>query len=194
MNLTRIIALLTSVICTVLLIAFSTVITPPPKTYTEQSHITLYVDRDFDQNGQDIIIQAALEWTEATNHLVEYSVVRLPVLGTIDVENSIFITLVSSDFPDIMQLDQGGNITLGLYRGKGQLRYIMLVPSRLDETNYKTVVLHELGHSLGLKHSAPIKFGTLMYPIIDLGSNHITETDLIQFCQIHHCNINDLKH
>jgi hypothetical protein len=166
----------------------------PEKIYPEQVRVTLYVDRSFDATGQDNIIQAAHEWAEATNHIVEYRVVMMPTTEKIDLDNSIFISPVSPDFPEIFWRDRLGNTILGIYFGHSSIKTIILVPERLDEYTYKLVCLHELGHSLGLEHSGPEEWGTLMYPIVDFGGRHITKPDLIQFCKLYHCDADKLKH
>ena len=88
-----------------------------------------------------------------------------------------------------------GNNILGLFDKKSIIPCIILVSNRILENDYKAVVLHELGHSLGLEHNEGINgIDTLMYPSIDLGSNHITFRDGQQFCKLYHCDPNKLKY
>jgi predicted Zn-dependent protease len=107
--------------------------------------------------------------------------------------DAIVIFNVTPDFPDIIILDSIKNYsTLGYYNSRG-LDYIALVDARISEANYNAVVMHELGHALGLEHPdlddhPEIGIGTLMYSMIDAGSNHITKDDLKQFCKLYHCD------
>lgn len=169
---------------------------PAPKPYPTHAHITIYLDRNFDDFEQETIIRAAMEWTETTNHIIEYDVVQLPTLGHISYEDSVFITKISPDHPDIILLDQTNkNTTLGYFDTKSYLPHIALVTDRIKDNDYYAVVLHELGHSLGLSHNEGIdNVGTLMFPSIDFGSEHITMTDGKKFCGLYHCNPMKLKY
>lgn len=161
---------------------------------TTPIHKTLYIDRNLSEDELDIITGAAYEWHTATNGMVNYDIVRLPHQN-IDVSNSIVIVIVSADFPEIISLDsQSASYNhLGYYYQGGPIPYIALVPYRIEDKLYKTVVMHELGHSLGLRHSdILLGIGTLMYPNVDAGSNTITDADLQQFCQIYGCDANQL--
>ena len=159
-------------------------------------HTTIYVDRNFNDIEQEYIIEAAMEWGTATNHVAEFDVVQLPTREKIDVEHALIFIKVSADYPDIIIMDNiKKTTTLGYYDSKSALPYIALVSDRLDDFNYKEVVLHELGHSLGLEHiEGEEGMLTLMYPYVDLGSDHITEKDLEQFCKLYHCDAKKLQH
>jgi hypothetical protein len=162
--------------------------------YKEHTKINLFIDRDFTNEEQEYITSAALQWSEASDHIIEYNVIRLPAEEKIDPENSIVISKVSPDYPQILLLDHSSHMrTLGYFNGHGEINSIYLVSDRLSDEYYEEVVLHELGHSLGLEHdSSEDGINTLMYPMIDLGSNHITKHDMKQFCYIYDCNVEKL--
>lgn len=167
------------------------------KTYPEQIHVNLYIDREFTEDEQEIIMTAALEWSTATNHIVEYDIIQLPTKDAIELDDSLIIVKYSPDNPRIILMDANENKTLGFYEGHdGPIPYIALVSDRLDlEIDYKEVVLHEMGHSLGLQHiKGEDGWNTLMYPYTDLGADHITEKDLEEFCKLYHCDVSKLKH
>lgn len=154
-------------------------------------HKILYVDRKATDDQFAIIVGAAFQWQLATSSLVSYDVIRLPAQN-IDINKSIVIVMISPDFPNIITLDADGNNHLGYFE-RGNVDYIALVPDRIQNESLKTIVMHELGHSLYLKHSDIIDgIGTLMYPNIELGSNKITDTDLAAFCHIYGCDSNKL--
>lgn len=168
---------------------------PPDKIYSNPTHRILYIDRNFTNKEMIIIIGAAINWSESTNYTVTYDVVRLPTTKKINLINGLVFSKISSDHPDAMimnNFDQEN--TLGYYSDGGPIDYIVLIDNMLNDDNYRAVVLHELGHSLGLKHTIGLPgINTLMYPYTDLSSNYITQTDLENFCKIYKCNANKLK-
>jgi len=187
----------TSLIIAVMLLVLN-IIAVPILTHTVARvapiHKTLYVDRNLSEDELYIIVGAAWEWHQATNGIVTYDVVRLPAKN-IDVHNSIIIVIVSSDFPEMIALDGDDEerIHLAYYHETGPIPYIALVPYRISDADYKPVIMHELGHSLGLSHNEGINgIGTLMYPDIDAGANMITDADLHNFCKIYGCDANHL--
>ncbi len=166
-----------------------------PKERPNHIHTTIYLDRNFNEVEQEYIMRAALEWAEATNHIAEFDVVQLPTRDKIDIQHALIMVKVSADYPDIILMDNiKKTTTLGYFDPKSPLPYISLVQDRLDDSNYKAVVLHELGHALGLEHiEGEEGILTLMYPYVDLGADHITKKDLEQFCKLYHCDVKKLK-
>lgn len=166
-----------------------------PLIYPTHIHKTLYLDRYFDNQEITMISAASLEWSQATNHIVEFDIVVMPTDENFDIINGIIITKVSLDCPDIIFVDlMSHNTTLGLYQDD-PIPNIELVSDRLSHYDYKSIVLHELGHALGLKHNKDLDgIDTLMFPTIDLGADHITKTDLENFCKLYHCNARNLQH
>jgi predicted Zn-dependent protease len=75
----------------------------------------------------------------------------------------------------------------------GAIPYIGIVRSRIEDYEFKEVMMHELGHVLGLKHNlGDDGTGTLMYPDVNLGSDTITDTDLKNFCKLYGCDVSKL--
>lgn len=157
-------------------------------------HKTLYIDRNLTEDELCTIVGAAWEWHQATNGIVTYDVVRMPAQN-IDVKNSIIIVIVSADFPEMIALDSAeeDRSHLAYYYERGTIPYIALVPYRISNRDYKAVLMHELGHSLGLGHNDGIEgIGTLMYPNVDASASIITDTDLNNFCKIYGCDASHL--
>jgi Zn-dependent protease with chaperone function len=185
----------------VLLIAFAEVVSivlPPPPHEEALSlpiHKTFYIDRNVYDQEMLHIIEAALEWNEATNGQVIFDVKRMP-RPNISATDSVIFFNVSPDFPDIILLDNARKkplTTLAYYNGGRILPYIAVVDERISEKDYTGVMLHEMGHYLGLQHPddedhPEIGIGSLMHSTIDEGSGHITTEDLKQFCRIYHCD------
>lgn len=199
MRLLRLSLLLTrmaAIVAIVILYTFAVDIFQPEKVYPNYVHKTLFLDRNFAPEEIEYITEGALAWNEATNHTVEFDVVVLPNKETpIEVDDIVFIK-VNPDYPDIILLDNlNHHNTLGLYDERARIHTIELVSDRISDEDYPGVVMHELGHALGLKHNEGLDgIGTLMYPSVDLGANYITQDDLKNFCKLYHCDAAKLKH
>lgn len=152
-------------------------------------HKTLYLERSVYDDEFFAIVRASIEWNEATNGQVVFDIQQLPY-PDIDAQNGIIVINVDPDFPEVILLDRRKNlITPAYFNHDSILSYIALVPERIDEGRFTQVVLHELGHSLGLEHVVGADgLDTLMYPSIDLGSKHIAQADLDQLCKLYHCD------
>jgi len=161
--------------------------------HTLPVHKTLYLERGIDDEEMIHILQATLEWSEATNGQVIFDVKRLPQQNLMPLD-AIVIYNVTPDYPDIILLDAVKKFsTLGYFNNDRGLDYIALVETRISDRDFTPVIMHELGHSLGLEHPdtedhPEIGIGSLMHSTIDEGSNHITDLDLKQFCTLYHCD------
>lgn len=164
-------------------------------SYPNHIHKILYLDRAFDDEEVEYITQAAMSWTENTNHIAEVDVVRLPAREKIDLRDGIIVLKMNPDYPDIILMDSSNlDSTLGYYNRRSPIPCIGLVRGRIQDWELQMVMTHEIGHALGLKHiTGEEGFGALMYPSIDLGANDITKKDLEQFCSLYHCDASKLK-
>lgn len=182
-------------ISVIILIIFDIKITPIishyKPSYTLPVYKTLYVSQNINDEEMFRIMEASIEWSDATNGQVVFNVERI-FDSKLNHDNAIIVFNVTPDNPDIILIDGlRGPTTLGYYNNDANLAYIAIVEDRLDDLdyNYKEVILHELGHSLGLEHSSGIEgIGTLMYPTINAGSTYITDADLKQFCKLYNCD------
>jgi Matrixin len=157
------------------------------------------VDRHFSNDEFLLIAAAAIRWTRATNHIIEYDVIKLPILDKWETAqpNDVIIDIVSPDYPDVISLDTfNRQSTLAYYNGRGTAPMIGIVEERIANfEDFQQVILHELGHSIGLKHNEGIEgIDTLMYPNIDLASRLITQDDLINVCKLYKCDPDQLQH
>lgn len=152
-------------------------------------HKTLYLSRDIYDDQLLYITAAAMEWHDDTNGDVTIDIKRLPD-PRINPVDGIVVMNVTPDHPEIIILDNLNQYsTLGFYNDDTMVHYIGLVDERISPPEYTAVIMHEVGHSLGLQHIMGIDgIGTLMCPSINLGSTHITMEDLHQFCTLYHCD------
>ncbi len=163
----------------------------PSTIYPEYVHKTLYVDRSFNNTEIELIVEASWEWAIATDQRVIYDIVVLPT-EHIPVQNSIILNKINEDNIMIVLLDHDNkNITLGYYDDRMGIPYIGIVLGRIRTyKEFKTVILHELGHSLGLPHNESDEgMHTLMYPLVNFESDYITKIDADNYCKIHHCRL-----
>lgn len=172
----------------------------PPYSY---SHRNVYADINFSDKERDILISALDEWNCSTNHIV-----NLVYMGRIDKEYSnglnpdtdIFVKRTSESDPIVKYLDKGENggmVVVGYFQDINDeytpqdlhnlTARIYIVPSRVyDYGKYKSLFIHEFGHSIGLYH---LKIeGTVMWPALDKASINLTKDDLINFCDLYHCD------
>lgn len=165
------------------------------KTYPNYVHKTLYVERNFNEEEVAIITKAAISWTESTHHIAEIDVVTLPTKEKIDLVNGIIMLKENADYPEIIILDGfNGDSTVGYCNRRASIPYIAIVSDRIEDPDeYQAVVMHEVGHALGLEHQTGIEgMDTLMYPSVNIGSYTITKKDLKQFCSLYHCDVTKL--
>lgn len=176
-----------------LLIVFAGIISPllahKDVIYTLPIHKTLYLERGLSEEELYHIVAGSMEWNQATNGGVIFDIKKLPQSNIIS-NDSIIMMNVTPDFPEAIILDNfNKNSTLAFFNDDSGLAYIAFVDQRINDANYDAVVMHELGHALGLHHAEGFDgLGTLMYPDIDNGSDHITIDDLKQFCYLYHCD------
>lgn len=160
-----------------------------------QAHRTVYVDGNFRDDEFKVIKEASDEWSAKTAGLAVIEVKRLPspekpkfTMTTDD----ILLEKADSASSEILFLDYSTDATLfGLYRVEGNHSIVILVTDRFSSTNeYRTVVLHEIGHALGLEHNSVR--GTVMYRDHAHVGDHLVREDLKQFCAIYRCDVDEL--
>lgn len=156
-------------------------------------HVTLYLEKSVFDNEVQHVSEAVLEWYNVTDGQVVFDLETLPAKN-IDPHNSIVLVNISPQYPQIIVLDTyNESSTLAYCDRNAALPYIGIVFDRINEDEFTSVIMHELGHYMGLEHPDTKEhpewgMGTLMYSNLTHGSNHITREDLEQFCQLHHCD------
>lgn len=195
LRLSSIFAPIISIIIIAVIYIFAVNVFQPEKVYPTHVHKTLFLDRYLGVDEVAFITEAAKEWGTSTKNIVQFDVVTLPGENIRISDNDIMVMSISPDHPLILLLDDSNKYsTLGYYDESMPVPIVYLVSERIKDKDYKTVVLHELGHSLGLIHNESIfAIGTLMFPNINSCANKITLYDLKKFCKLYHCNANELK-
>lgn len=198
MKLFRVVScIILAVIVGVLIFVFQATNKEPeaPAKYDNPIYVNLYIDSAFEDYEREAITSAALTWNTSTKHIVNYTIIQLPIEGKVDL-TGLIIYKIGPDNPNIIMMDQSNDTTyLGYYERIEGVKTIALVGERITVKEYKSVVLHELGHSLGLEHVDEL--GALMYPymnimingdMISISSDKVTKIDLVQFCNLYGCN------
>jgi hypothetical protein len=158
-------------------------------------HRTLYLDRNFTEEQQQIITDAATRWNDATNHIVDFQVAILPDHSwATHLDQAIVVVIESEDHPDVLFRDsvaEKGNYAIAFFDGNKPIPMLAVVVERLNSSNFEKTMLHELGHVLRLEHNPQDM--TLMSPYSITMAAGISRSDLIEFCKIYHCDPNKLR-
>lgn len=159
------------------------------------SHLQLLlIEGDFTPKYLADIYAAANEWCVKTNSIASFDIEFVDRKPDVMLPTQVFIQQVSPYDTNVLAAQnvltnkQGTPLVLGLFIPKE--RTILLVVDRLAKYSYEAAVIHELGHSLSLEHSA-LK-DSVMYPRQNSASPYITRNDLIAFCNIYGCDADQL--
>jgi predicted Zn-dependent protease len=174
---------------------------PPEQLAPETVYLTIHIDKSMTQE-QKISVRAAIaEWETAVHSIVSSTVLEdwsneEEMAGpTIEGDQMIctrqvYIAGLKNTHSLTQIIDEKVNTktgqVLGYTNSKCASKWIVLFVDRSEKEKFKTVMLHEFGHLIGMQH-LPI-VGTIMYPSVDLGTNCITPIDLAQFCSMWKCN------
>lgn len=164
------------------------------------SNKVLFVDSRFNDREVELIKESVNEWELSTNGLAKFKIVLdfdvehdYPTVEHIP--NALVAYKAESTDEVFVKMEEEGkvNYTLGLYHYRNHTPTISMVHDRLEHTAndyYRGVIIHELGHSMGLPHFN-IK-NTIMYPTMDESSYHLTREDLELFCNYYSCNVDKI--
>lgn len=150
--------------------------------------INLIVDSNFNLFERIFIEQAARQW-ELKTHVASFSIKINNEKDIFLDENSVYIYKISKSNPQVFALENNSSVEiLGYYDKYSLIPSILIVSERLDDLNYTQIVMHEIGHAMGLKHN--LEKGddkTLMFPSINSSPSGITDKDIESFCKLYKC-------
>lgn len=158
-------------------------------------HKTVYVDSEFTEEEFMIIQEAADEWAQETNNLATFDVyygIEDGLYNKIKHDpNSLLVVKSNSETPLVKSLDKliKGEV-LGFFLKELEVQSILLVNDRmLGDHYYKAVVIHEMGHSIGLPHTRDEE--SIMYRSMNY-VYYLTKSDIRWFCRAYYCDAEKL--
>ncbi len=144
-------------------------------SWDEGSTAYVYIDDPqglFSEEDMGVIRDSLEEWSDALDEYVVFQFVSsdesVPdslITVTPDTLQNIRDERGLDAVTDWTPVSRGGDIT---------------VPYDVDPVHFHRLMLHELGHTLGLDHDKP---GTVMAPSTGTASDWITCDDVCQFCE-----------
>lgn len=160
------------------------------------AHKIIYISEAFDSEELVLIQEAANEWYVETKGLVSFTIIYsfdYDIYQSIrHHENEMVMARagIGDSLLDVLDANVSG-IVLGYYLAELDTQTIILVPDRMRGRDYyRSVIMHEMGHSIGLSHLDVDN--TIMVSSMDRAGNHLTKNDIEWFCRVYYCNYEDL--
>lgn len=161
----------------------------------------MHIKHGFTEEEQNIIIEVASEWEEATNGIVEFNL----IIGEPINSDHYIVRKHSYDYDYIQKRGENNRDVRGLafhanfflFSDPGPIWLIVdnIRNSSTSEENYyeifRHVIRHEIGHHVGLEH-ADKNDSSAMLPY-SRAAQCITQRDLQAFCALYDCDWHDLK-
>lgn len=171
---------------------------PPPLGNITGPLVTkrLYVDDTFTRSDVSCVEAAAERWAQRTKGLAKIIVVPLTressAIPKYTDRNDVIMNRATSSAGIVYFIERySGSQLFGYHQPFVDHSEITMIVDRYKNEEMCTVVLmHEIGHSLGLHHNDDPS--SLMYGGTDSMPTFITRRDLAEFCSIHGCRVEDL--
>lgn len=170
----------------------------PTKKYLlgpTSAHKTIYVADNFSEEEYGFVKDAAKEWADETKGIITFDIYfgfTFKNYESMKYDRNVMVLVkANSDEPIVDALDKRIKVTiLGYFLTKTGTQTVLIVPDRLEnEDLFRATVIHELGHSIGLKHID--ERDAIMYE--SLGSEvHLTKQDIKHLCKTYYCDESSL--
>lgn len=151
-------------------------------SWEEGSIAYVWIDdssHSFSNEEIEIIHESCHEWEEATDNHVTFRFVSGKGTDSLIVVRSDSLSHIKEErglaaVTDWVPWERGGAITM---------------PNNVAPEQFRLLMLHELGHALGLDHD---RKGTIMFPGTGNASDFITCEDVTQFCEVNDCQSDNM--
>lgn len=167
---------------------------------TEYLHKTVYIDENFNDYEENVIINALKNWECSTHEMVKFDIkLHYSQADSIFITNKpgqlLILKTIGTD-PLISSLDDKQDKTrrvVGVYYASQNesIPFILLPTDRIRDVNFKAIVEHEIGHSLGIGHIT--SRNAVMFRNIDQGSRRIMHDDLEALCKSYWCDDDKMR-
>lgn len=164
--------------------------------HSEVNTFNIFISNSFTVLQKKLITDAINEWSRATNPVfvfnIKYTNVSNEVLQVYPFNqensyNTIFIMLAPASWAP-------SNESAGYFTARYGTNYIGMIDRDIELVNeklYTNVVIHEIGHVLGLEH-LDIDHKTIMTSFGNKSSGCITKIDLKYLCKVWCCDYTKL--
>ncbi len=166
--------------------SYSVYVKHDPPVVTVPRVTPVWVDKDFPASQKADVLAAIDEWNFALNGYSSFQVVDQNYDMEPSVLEQIRDTLQGLVILDVsVKMEQVQRLPDGVLAWVPELEAnsMFIIGDRIGNRALKSIVMHELGHILGLEHQE--EAGTLMFPSYDRGSPCIDQVTAMHLASVH---------
>lgn len=180
------------------------------KFYSPKS-FKIFVDDRLVQDGRlSQIIQAAKNWEISTNYIVSFNIQiidhaddsmfltlhQMRIIPNKDIDDSIYIIFANSKLLKNNGYEVNGQVLALCTQEVNSYRVISIVQNQLTPQavdKFDRLIMHELGHALGLSHTNP-KVVAMLNPTLPFWPKCLNKIDLENFCEVWNCSVDKMNY